>query len=217
MLVKAPRPGLVKTRLVPPLDLQQAAALALAFTMDLATRLGALAPVLGATPFMFYSPDNGANELRAFAGEMTLRPQGAGDLGHRMCAIVAALRAEGFAHVVLVGADAPTLPDACISGAFEALDSGVQVAIARADDRGYVLLGVDAPYAALFESIPWSTHLVYATTVMRARADGLTVGELPGWYDVDTAGDLARVRLECMSGTGTRAPHTRKVLENLRF
>ena len=164
---------------------------------------------------MYYSPDNAAQELSAIAGAMTLRPQGTGDLGRRMGAIVAALGAEGFAHVVLVGADVPTLPDACIPAAFEALDSGAQVAVARADDGGYVSLAVDAPHAELFASIPWSTHLVYETTVSRARSAGLTVCELPGWYDVDTADDLARLRLEYSSGTSARIPHTWKALKNL--
>jgi len=142
----------------------------------MATRLGVLAPALGARAFMYYSPDNAAQELSAIAGAMTLRPQGTGDLGRRMGAIVAALAAEGFAHVVL-------------------------------------LLAVDAPHAELFASIPWSTHLVYETTVSRARSSGLTVCELPGWYDADTADDLARLRLEYSSGTSAHIPHTWKALK----
>ncbi len=185
MLAKAPLPGCVKTRLVPPLSVEEAAALALGFATDCATRFAALARTLGAAAFLYYSPDDAADFCRSFAGDMTLRPQGTGDLGTRMCAIVTALRTDQFEHIVLVGADSPTLPDAHIAAAFDALDDGMQVAIAAAADGGYVLLGVDRPHAELFEAIPWSTHLVYEASVTRARAANLAVCELPGWFDVE--------------------------------
>ncbi|GAC1310360.1 MAG: TIGR04282 family arsenosugar biosynthesis glycosyltransferase [Vulcanimicrobiaceae bacterium] len=217
MLAKAPIPGSVKTRLVPPLSADEAAALARAFAADTAARLESLAPALGAVPFVYHTPDDAPGELRLLAGTMVLRPQGTGDLGRRMSAIVAALCAEGFAHVVLVGADIPTLPDACVAAAFEALAAGVRVAIARADDGGYVLLGVDAPHAVLFDGVAWSTSAVYDTTMMRARAAGLAVRELAGWYDVDTAGDLERLRRDCSGPAGDRAPRTRRLLKSLTF
>lgn len=163
---------------------------------------------------MYYSPDNAAQELSAIAGAMTLRPQGTGDLGRRMGAIVAALGAEGFAHVVLVGADVPTLPDACIPAAFEALDSGAQVAVARADDGGYVSLAVDAPHAELFASIPWSTHLV-TKRPCRARESPASRSANCRAGTMLIRQTLARLRLEYSSGTSARIPHTWKALKNL--
>ncbi len=215
IMAKAPLPGQVKTRLIPFMNESDAAALAAAFTADIVSRLVALAPALDATLFLYYTPDDAARELRALIGEVTLRPQGTGDLGHRMRTVASALRAEGFTRTILVGADTPTLPDVCFGAAFDALDGGAQVAIARANDGGYVLLAVDEPHAVLFEEIPWSTDMVYSLSVMLARKAGLTVQEMAGWYDVDNADDLARLRLELNQGASDLAPRTSRLLAEL--
>jgi len=215
IMAKAPLPGQVKTRLIPFMNESDAAALAAAFTADIVSRLMALAPALDATLFLYYTPDDAARELRALIGDVTLRPQGTGDLGHRMRAVASALRAEGFTRTILVGADTPTLPDACFGAAFDALDGGAQVAIARASDGGYVLLAVDEPHAVLFEEIPWSTDMVYGRSVMLARKAGLAVQEIAGWYDVDNVDDLARLRLELNQGASDLAPRTSRLLAKL--
>ena len=217
MLVKAPRPGFVKTRLVPPLDVHAAAALALAFAADTVAWIDALAPRLHATPFLYVTPDDAAHELHDIARGLAIRVQGDGDLGRRMHAVVATLCDDGFEEVVLVGADSPTLPESCVRDAFAALDSGANVALARADDGGYVLLGLDAPYATLFEGIAWSTDTVYDTTLRRGRAAGLAVREIAGWYDIDTVSALARLRSQCADGASARAPRTDALLKKLSF
>lgn len=217
IMAKAPHAGQVKTRLVPLLSASDAAALAAAFIADIACRLKALAQAFDAVLFLYHTPDQAADEFNTLTGEIRLRPQGTGNLGHRMHAVAVDLRAEGFTQIVLLGADSPTLPAAHIAAAFNALEMGAHVAICPADDGGYVLLGVDAPHGALFEAIPWGTDTVYSLSVKLARNAGLTVHELAGWYDVDTADDLARLSDELNRGANNLAPRTSRLLGELRF
>ncbi len=212
IMAKAPLPGQVKTRLVPALSASDAAALAAAFIVDIASRFRALAQAFDAMLFLYHTPDEAVREFNALTGEIRLRPQGRGDLGHRMHAVTVGLRAEGFTQIVLVGADSPTLPYARVAAAFDALNMGAHVAICPADDGGYVLLAVDAPHRVLFEAIPWGSDTVYSLSVKLARNAGLVVRELAGWYDVDTADDLARLRDELNHGARGLAPRTSRLL-----
>jgi glycosyltransferase A (GT-A) superfamily protein (DUF2064 family) len=51
-------------------------------------------------------------------------------------------------------------------------------------------------HARLFEEIAWSTPLVFAQTVERAREIGLEPVVLPTWYDVDDVAALHRLHRE---------------------
>jgi len=217
MLAKSPVVGCVKTRLVPPLTPSESADLARAFAHDFGARMGRLAPLLHATLFLYFTPCDAIKDFGFLEPAPVLRPQCAGDLGAKMRSIVVDLAAEGFGQVVLVGSDIPTLPDAHVAAAFAALDAGDQIAISRAEDGGYVLLGLDALYAELFTDIAWSTASVYDTTVKRARERRRSVHELPPWYDVDTVSDLVRLRQECRTEAGALAPRTHEVLKRLEF
>ncbi|MDQ2907747.1 MAG: DUF2064 domain-containing protein, partial [Candidatus Eremiobacteraeota bacterium] len=90
------------------------------------------------------------------------------------------------------------------------------VAIAPAEDGGYVLLALRGLHVALFDEIPWSTPVVYAATLEQARRAGLRVVELSSWWDVDDGASLERLRRELAAADGaTPAPHTRAMLETL--
>lgn len=215
LFAKAPRSGKVKTRLVPPLTPSQAARLSGAFIADLAERLAALARALGAVTVVFYTPLDAANEIAALVGDLRREPQRGRDLGERLTSMLHTLNHDGFEHIAVVGSDAPTLPDAVIAHAFAALENA-DVAIAPAEDGGYVLLALGGLHVALFEDIPWSTPAVYAATLEQARRAGLHVVELSAWWDVDDGASLERLRRELAAADGaTPAPHTRAMLETL--
>jgi glycosyltransferase A (GT-A) superfamily protein (DUF2064 family) len=55
------------------------------------------------------------------------------------------------------------------------------------------VLGLKAEHAHMFADIAWSTETVAAQTRQRAAEIGLTLVELPAWYDVDDAGSLYRL------------------------
>src|SRR5688572_2282399 len=106
VLAKAPRPGLAKTRLVPLLGEQGAAALQARLIKH--ALLTAREASLGAVELHGTPADD--DFLRYCAGQYgaALIPQAEGDLGARMCAALE--RAiDGSASGILIGADCPAL------------------------------------------------------------------------------------------------------------
>jgi glycosyltransferase A (GT-A) superfamily protein (DUF2064 family) len=112
--------------------------------------------------------------------------------------------------------DSPTLPLACLRQAFRELDDPtVDVVLGPCDDGGYYLIGLKSPCPALFRGIVMSTPTVVAETMERAREQGLRVGCLSRWYDVDTLEDMERLIEELRSQPDHPAQHTRAFLSNV--
>lgn len=128
------------------------------------------------------------------AFDLTL--QGDGDLGARLLKGTRDLLDAGYAGTILVNSDLPTLPKAILRAAADAVRGGDDVVLSAALDGGYTLIGLSQPHAGLFDDIPWSTGEVYALTVARARALGLSVVDVPGWYDVDDAASFRMLEAE---------------------
>jgi len=215
LFAKPPKPGGVKTRLVPPLTPEEAAQLYAAF-------LGDLADMLDGDPvwdWIAYSPDpealratwpHGAPLPRAW------RRQTEGDLGGRMGAALEELLAEGRPSALLLGSDHPTLSRDMIAKAFHALET-TEVVLGPSLDGGLYLVGWARSHPELMQDVPWSTERVLETVVARARAHGVRVALLAPWYDVDDARDLAFLRahlsaLELVEGEKAPCPRTRAAL-----
>lgn len=189
VLAKAPVPGFAKTRLVPVLGLDGAAALqrrlvAHAVATALAARIG---PVT-----LWCAPDT---EHDAFADlgarfAVSLRAQPAGDLGDRM---LASFEDAGPAGLVLVGSDCPCLEPRDLRAAAAALAAGADAVIAPAEDGGYGLIAARRPLPLLFRAMPWGTPWVASLTRERAAAAGLVLEELRTIWDVDTPADYRRL------------------------
>jgi len=192
-MAKAPAAGEVKTRLCPPLDPVQAAALARCFLQDRVEQIMAIA---GADPIVAFTPRERGTELRALLPEgVRLVPQTGVDLGARLDRLLTDLLAEGYAGAIAVDADSPTLPTRFLAEACaHLLDRAADVVVGPSEDGGYYLIGLRRAARALFRDIPWSTPAVLAETVSRARGLGLRLVLLPTWFDVDTGEDVARLR-----------------------
>jgi glycosyltransferase A (GT-A) superfamily protein (DUF2064 family) len=61
--------------------------------------------------------------------------------------------------------------------------------------------------------VDWSTERVTVQTLERAESLGLRVAQLPPWYDVDTAEDLERLRMELRSLPADALVHTRRFFD----
>lgn len=189
VLAKAPVPGFAKTRLIPLLGLDGAAALQrLLIERAVAT---ALAARIGAVT-LWCAPDT---EHEAFFDlearlPIALRPQPAGDLGERM---LAAFDSAGAGGLVLIGSDCPCLEPRDLRAAAAALASGADAAIAPAEDGGYGLIAARRPLPVLFRAMPWSTPWVASLTRERAAAAGLALAEMRTVWDVDTPADYRRL------------------------
>ena len=211
IMAKAPLAGAVKTRLCPPLAPAQAAALARCFLLD---KIAHLRTLRGARPVVAFSPADARPLFITLAPDFGLVAQRGPDLGARLAAALGDLLADGHAGAIAVDSDTPSLPTAFLQMAVDRLgDPAVDVVLGPSEDGGYYLIGMKRVHDALFTAMPWSTPRVLAETERRARAAGLALARLPGWFDVDTAADLGRLRASLARGEGAPAPATRALLE----
>jgi rSAM/selenodomain-associated transferase 1 len=187
VFLKNPKPGAVKTRLVPALGAEDAAALYRALTEEV---LRATVPERGEyETLVFFDPPGAAAAIRAWLPGLRLFAQSEGDLGVRMSAAFARAFARGARRVAIVGTDTPTVSRHTVAGALDALDES-DLVLGPAEDGGYYLLALGEPHPELFEGVAWSTPAVLEETRARAKAVGLRFQELERRRDVDTLEDL---------------------------
>lgn len=189
VMAKASEVGRVKTRLVPPLSADQAARLN-----------GAM---IRTTLWRMSHPEwdvelHLAGSARAGDGlvHVPVVAQAGEGLGERMLAATEHGFDRGYASVVLIGSDHPTVPVSYVKRAFRALDESDGVAIGPSEDGGYYLIGMTRPMPALFMDMTYSVDSVFDETRHRLTMLDVDVTVLPAWYDVDTGADLARLRNE---------------------
>ncbi len=167
-----------------------------------------------------YTEEDDRDELRAFGlADGELLPQRGADLGEREHGVFRDLFAAGYARVVMIGSDLPTLPAAHVDRALE-LAAARSVVLGRARDGGYYLIalaaGAEGTVPDLFRGIRWSTPSAFDDTVAAAQRAGLTVALVPPWYDVDDEEGLAALRRELAEAGGdTRAPATAAALAEI--
>lgn len=193
LLLKAPRPGSVKTRLAA----EVGAARATEIYRQLAERQLRACPA-GWRTVVHFDPPDAEPEMRAWLAprrapgpSWEFRPQPAGDLGVRINAAFAEGFAVGAPGVIAVGGDCPALDETRLGEAAVALLHADAV-IGPALDGGYYLLGLRAPCPAAFHGIAWSTPAVLAQTRERLRAVARRIVELPPLEDIDDAASWNR-------------------------
>ena len=188
ILAKAPVPGYAKTRLIPTLGADGAAALQAAMLKRMLTT--ALAADIGPVT-LWCAPDRSHPAFaEAVAQGAELAEQPAGDIGQRMQAAMAAATTPG--GVIVIGTDCPALTPGHLRQAAAALAEQDAVVI-PAEDGGYVLLGLRQANAAVFSGVAWSTPQVMAQTRARLAAAGLRHAEFSPLFDVDRSSDLPRL------------------------
>lgn len=212
-MAKAPEAGQVKTRLCPPLSLDEAAQLYRCFLMD---KIAQVQSVSSAEPVLAYAPDGAADIFEALAPGWKLLPQRGADLTSRLVSVLEELFDAGFEASIVIDSDTPTLPSRLLELAVAHMASGAQdLVLGPSEDGGYSLIGLRRLHRALFDGMPWSTPAVLEETVRRARALGLATLELGPWYDVDTGADLARLMAELEAGGDTGPRHTWRLLQTM--
>jgi rSAM/selenodomain-associated transferase 1 len=226
IMCKAPRAGMSKTRLCPPLTGEEAAALSCCFIADVAAVIAGLRADARAHGVAVYTPPGAES---AFDGLLppgfSLLAQRGDSLEARMVAATGDLFDSGYDGVCLLNSDSPTLPETLLQAASTALTRlGDRLVLGPAMDGGYYLIGLKRPHADLFRDIAWSTGQVLQQTLGAAAALRLPVTLLPTWYDVDDPAGL-RCLLHELFGSGTSlaadglkgspAPRSRQYLERL--
>ncbi len=205
VFAKAPVAGAAKTRLIPLLGADGAAAAQRAMTLQTLTTACAAAPgqvslwTAGQSDHPFFIDC-------AMRFDLAATPQSAGDLGVRMAdCLQSQLRLHDT--VLLIGTDCPALTVADLHAAAQALQQGAHMVFTPAEDGGYVLVGAhdhDArghfndAFLQAFQTIDWSTSRVMAQTRARLAAIGWQPGrdwqELSMLWDVDFPADYLRAQ-----------------------
>src|SRR4029434_6773590 len=106
IMAKAPAARQVKTRLCPPLSLDEAARLYPCFLED---NVAQALRNHGVEPVLAYAPDDAAAIFEALAPGVTLVPQGWGDLTSRLVSVLERLFESGFDAAIVIDSDTPTL------------------------------------------------------------------------------------------------------------
>jgi rSAM/selenodomain-associated transferase 1 len=193
VFASSPIAGQVKTRLIPTLGADGAAALHRQLVVRTLHRAcaarGARVQLWIAGP-----PERFAQSLGE-RFQVGLHEQQGDDLGQRMAhAFAVALAGAGArGRCVLIGSDCPAQTTHDLEQAARALDTH-DVVVQPAHDGGYVLIGLRRAWRELFEAIDWGSARVLDQTLQRADRLGLTVRRLRPVPDLDTPADLQHAR-----------------------
>jgi len=226
-MAKAPRPGNVKTRLCPPLTLDQSAALNVCFLKDTAENLAQVVAHGDTAAIVCYTPEGDEWLFEGLLPDgFALVPQRGDSFGERLLFAAEDILACGFGAVCLIDSDSPTVPAAVFAQAAAELNrAGDRIVLGGSHDGGYYMIGLKHPHPEPFRNIAWSTSAVYAETVAAVAAAGIDLVELPLWYDVDDGASLDILTTELLDEmsppfavqNGYSAVHTREFLNDLRM
>ena len=186
LFTRYPTPGAAKTRLIPAIGPERAAAL----HRRLTERTVAVARAAGLA-LELRTTGAPAERFRDWLGDVRVVDQGQGGLGERLLAAAAPY------PVMFIGADGPQLAATHLREAVAVLAQG-RCAIGPAEDGGYWLIALPAPVAAIFEEVPWSTDAVFVVTMRRFAAAGIAPVILERLPDLDRPEDLARFPELCL-------------------
>lgn len=193
IFAKAPQPGLAKTRLIPALGAERAAALAqrmLEATLQHALRAKVGPVELRVAPAISES----AWRCIAIPDGVEISAQGEGDLGARL-ARAARRRLKLDAAVMLVGCDCPQLDFTVLQQAAQTLQR-VDAVMHPTADGGYALLGLRRYHPRLFSDIPWSTSTVAHRTIQQIDALQWSLHVAATFHDIDEPADLRHLPVE---------------------
>ncbi|WP_150308149.1 TIGR04282 family arsenosugar biosynthesis glycosyltransferase [Planctomonas psychrotolerans] len=181
VIAKECLPGRVKTRLHPPLTLEQAADLAAA---SLSSTLEAALAVPATRRILYFD----GNRPPVGSEEFDVIPQTTGGLDERIAAIFDLC--EG--PTMLIGMDTPQVTAAHLAPFFADVDvddvgSAAPAAwFGPASDGGFWALGLSHPSGDLVRGVPMSRDDTGAMQRARLESAGLAVRDLPMLTDVDT-------------------------------
>jgi rSAM/selenodomain-associated transferase 1 len=203
VMAKAPRPGMVKTRLARSLPVEAVTELYRCLLDDTM----ALARSLGTVEVAIMCPASDVEELARWApGGVSVVAQKGEGLAAGLTSVFAHFAAPGRRRVVAFNSDSPHLPAAVLGSAFEALIAH-DVVVGPTHDGGYYLVGAKAAHATLFAGDGMGTQSALEGLLARARGLQLSIGFTHPFYDIDVGDDLTRLAAELQLAP-SRAPRT---------
>jgi len=209
VMAKAPKPGLVKTRLARTLPVSAVTALYRCFLDDTLT----LARSLRGVNVAVMCPAADCEDLeRTLDSAVPVVPQVGSGLAAALCSVFAHFKGAGSSRIVAFNSDTPHLPTTILQAAFRLLDE-CDVVVGPTLDGGYYLVGARMSHPGLFSTDAMGTANALEALLTKARALGLSVRLTDPFYDIDEAADLNRLAEELQLSPG-RAPKTSKWLSD---
>ncbi len=190
VFAKAPRPGLVKTRMSPPLSFEESAALYEAILGDVLVATARFATQLDLEAVVAFHPPEAVGELIArIPPGYRLHPQRGRNLAERMAFAAREAAAAGVQRILIRGSDSPGLPLACFEQVMARLDAGDEVVLTPDQGGGYALIGLCRSEPGIFDA-PMSTTAVLEQTLDCARRLGMRVSTTQPGFDLNVVGDI---------------------------
>lgn len=183
VFAKMPVPGRVKTRLIPRLGPDLAAAFHAALTGDLIESLQTLSGV--DLELHTDIPGDAWNELK-----VARRGQREGALPLKLLHGLREALAGGRSKALIVGSDAPGLP---LDHLRELLVSPSDVTFGPAADGGFWGIACSRVEDRMFDGVRWSSPWTLADARAAAARSGLSVAIGSEWWDADEPHDLDRL------------------------
>jgi rSAM/selenodomain-associated transferase 1 len=203
IMAKAPKPGMVKTRLTESLPSPAVTALyrcLLEDTLALATSLTSVAIAV-------MCPESDQKELAHLLGNtvQVVAQKGEG-LAAGLTSVFRDFTAAGRQHVIAFNSDSPHLAPSVLDSAFEILATH-DLVVGPTHDGGYYLVGAKAAHPALFESNGMGTASALDRLLARTKVLELSTGFTEPFYDIDVPNDLILLARELRLAPA-RAPRT---------
>lgn len=203
VMAKAPKPGLVKTRLTESLPSLAVTALYRCLLEDTL----ALAKSLSGVEVAVMCPEPDQEELaQLFDNAVEVVAQKGDGLAAGLTSVFRHFTAAGEQHVIAFNSDSPHLAPSVLHSAFEILDTH-DVVVGPTDDGGYYLVGAKASHPALFEGDGMGTKSALDRLLTRTKVLRLSTGFTEPFYDIDVPSDLILLARELRIAPA-KAPRT---------
>ena len=192
VFARNPEPGEAKTRLIPALGREGAAAVYKNLIIQTLINVN-YSKILKVDLYCTPSRDSDFFQSCATTWNVCLKEQAGHDLGMRMFnAFEVALQSDDYG--ILIGTDCPTLEERDLCKAIDDLSSGADAVLGPAFDGGYYLIGLRRNDLSVFTGIPWGTQRVFPLTYKKMISLGWNVRTLPVHRDIDRYEDLAYMK-----------------------
>jgi uncharacterized protein len=203
IMAKAPKPGMVKTRLSQSLPSPAVTALYRCLLEDTV----ALAKSLTSVEVAVMCPESDQDELAHLVGNtvQVVAQKGEG-LTAGLTSVFRHFTAASRQHVIAFNSDSPHLAPSVLDSAFEILATH-DVVVGPTHDGGYYLVGAKAAYPSLFEGDGMGTGSALDRLLTRTKVLELSTGFTEPFYDIDVANDLILLARELRLAPA-KAPRT---------
>ena len=203
IMAKAPKTGMVKTRLIESLPSAAVTALYRCLLEDTLT----LAKSLTKVEVAVMCPESDQGDLAHLLGSTVpvIEQKGEG-LAAGLTSVFRHFTATGRRHVIAFNSDSPHLAPSVLNSAFEILATH-DVVVGPTHDGGYYLVGAKAAYPSLFEGQGMGSRSALDRLLTRTKILELTIGLTEPFYDIDVANDLILLAQE-LRRAPEKAPRT---------